>query len=74
MMSLLAGSDRSSLRLRAEAALIGGLSYTGAVAAAAISAASASPLLREVIVAAATGSAGGFLGLVGAALVRRIRS
>jgi hypothetical protein len=74
MMSLLAGSDRSSLRLRAEAALIAGLSYTGAVVAAVISAASASPLLQEAIVAAATGSVGGFLGLVGAVLVRRIRN
>ena len=74
MMSLLAGRDRSSLRLRAETALIAGLSYTGAVAAAAISAASASRLLHEAIVAAATGSVGGFLGLVGAALVRRIRN
>ena len=72
MISSLAGSGSSSLRLQAEAALIAGLSYIGAVAAA-ISAASASALLHEAIIAAATGCAGGFIGLAAAALIRRMR-
>jgi hypothetical protein len=74
MMPPLAGRGCSPWRPQGEAALVAALSYIGAVAAAAISAASASALLHEAIIAAATGSAGGFIGLVAAALIRRMRS
>jgi hypothetical protein len=60
----------SCLRLQAEAALVAGLSYVGAASAAAVSAASASTLVNEIIVAATTGSV---VGLFGAVLVRQIR-
>jgi hypothetical protein len=63
----------SCLRVQAAAALVAGLSYVGAATAAAVTAASASTLVNEIIIAAATGSAGGLVGLFGAVLVRQIR-
>jgi hypothetical protein len=63
----------SSWRVQAEAALIAGLSYIGAASAAAVAAASASTLVNEISIAAATGGAGGLVGLLAATLVRQIR-
>ena len=60
-------------RPQAEAALVAGLSYVGAAAAAAVTAASASTLVHEAFIAAATGSIGGLVGVLGAILVRQIR-
>lgn len=59
-------------RPQAEAALVAGLSYVGAAAAAAVTAASASTLVHEAFIAAATGSIGGVVGLLGALLIRQI--
>jgi hypothetical protein len=73
MRSSLLNPGCSSVRLQAKAALDAGLSYIGAVGATAVGAASQSPLVNEAIIAAATGSVGGFIGLLGAVLVRQIR-
>ena len=60
-------------RIQADAALIGGFSYIGAVGAAALAAASQSPLVHETVIAASTGSISGLLGVLGVLLVRRLR-
>jgi len=72
MNSVTGDSDRLSSHLQADAALVAGLSYVGAVAAAALAAASQSTLVREVVVAVWTGSAGGLLGVLCAALVQQM--
>ncbi len=72
MNSVTGDSDRLSSHLQADAALVAGLSYVGAVAAAALAVASQSTLVREVVVAMWTGSAGGLLGVLCAALVRQM--
>jgi hypothetical protein len=73
MKSSLVDPGYSSVPFQGKAALVAGLSYIGAVGATAIGAASESPLVNEAMIAAATGSVGGFIGLLGAVLVRQIR-
>ena len=59
--------------LQADAALVGGLSYTGATGAAALAAAAQSTLVHEAVIAASTGTAFGFLAVLGVLLARQVR-
>jgi hypothetical protein len=59
--------------LQADAALVGGLSYIGATGAAALAAAAQSTLVHEAVIAASTGTAFGFLAVLGVLLARQVR-
>lgn len=62
MKALSLGRYRVSPWRQADAALMGGLVYVGAAGGAVIAAASQGTLVKETIVAASTGIAGGLIG------------
>jgi hypothetical protein len=59
--------------LQAHAALVGGLTYTGAAGAAVVAAASRGTLVEETVVAASTGIASGLIGVLGIVSAHQMR-